>query len=137
VVALGEQVERHEARRRDLGEQRHARGGGVDALLQRLEVRPAPVALDDDLAVQHEPAARQRELREVAGERPAAAGLDQDAVPVDEHDGPEAVELRLVRPVLADGERRGGPGELRRKRRRERQHAPRVQASLPERAGLR
>ncbi len=62
------------------------------------------VVVDHDLAVQHVAPGREGQLREVAAERLAAPGLDHDLLSVHEHDRPEAVELWLVRPLLARGQ---------------------------------
>ena len=122
VVAEGEEVEGDE-RRRDLGgELLHPRLGGVHAQLQGVEVEAARRG-DDDLAVDHDVVGqlvpdRVDELWEVAGERALVAGAEVHLVAAAEHDAPEPVPLRLVRPGVADGELLGRLGEHRRDRRR-------------------
>ena len=76
----------------------------MDALLQRAEVLHAPsVAVDHDLAVEHVAAGRERELREVARRAACRRATGHELVAVDERDRAEAVVLRLVGPLLADG----------------------------------
>ena len=116
IVVLGEEVEGHEGGRRLLGEARHARGGGVDALAQEVELLD-PVALDHDLAVEHEPPVGEGghgldHLGEVAVHGLAVAALEEDLVAVAEHEGAEAVPLGLVAPPLALGNVGRGTGEL-------------------------
>ena len=71
VVALGEQVERDEARRRGLGEHVDARLRRVDALAERVEVLPALGVEQHDLAVEHVAARRGTSAR---GSSARAAG---------------------------------------------------------------
>ena len=66
LVAVGEHVEGDEARRRLLGEHLDPRLGRVDALAERVEVLAAVLVEQDDLAVEHVAAGRERELGEVA-----------------------------------------------------------------------
>ena len=73
LVAVGEQVEGDEARRRLLGEHVDARLGGVDALAERVEVLPAVGVEEHDLPVEHVAALREGQLGEVAAQRLAAA----------------------------------------------------------------
>ena len=101
LVSQGEQIEGHERGRRLLGELPDARGRGVDAVEQGVEVEP-PRSGDDHLAVHHA-ARRERRLEwldqlgEVAGQRLLVPAAQLDRVAVAEDDGPEAVPLRLVR----------------------------------------
>ena len=69
LVAVGEQVEGDEARRGLLGQHVDARLGGVDALAERVEVLPALLVEQHDLAVEHVAAGGELQLGEVAGER--------------------------------------------------------------------
>ena len=114
LAAGAEQVERDEARRRLLRELRDSRRGGMDALLQRVEVEPAR-RHDDDLAVEHA-ALRQRvvqrllELGEVAVQRLAVAALQQRLLAGAKDDRPEAVPLRLEQEAGLGGQ---GVGDLR------------------------
>ena len=59
VLGLGEQVEGDVHRGRLGGETRNARGGGMDALTQRVEVLAPVAAAHDDLAVEHVAAGRE------------------------------------------------------------------------------
>src|SRR6185437_13161182 len=77
-VGAREDVEGHERRRHLLGEAGDARGRGVDALLQRLEVLAAAVGADHELAVEDVAALREAQLGEVAPERLAVARLDEE-----------------------------------------------------------
>src|SRR4029079_6273066 len=77
-------------------------------LLQRLEILPAAVGADHELAVEDVAALREAQLGEVAPERLAIARLDEEVAPVDEHDRAEPVQLRLVEPAVAVGELAGG-----------------------------
>ena len=77
LVAEGEQVERDERRRREIGEHVDPAGRRMDALLQRLEVQPV-IGGDDDLTVDHATirqlcGGRRDEFGEVAGHRPFVA----------------------------------------------------------------
>lgn len=90
VVAEGEQVERDEAGRGLLGEQPHPAGGGVDALLEGLEVESVAGGVgNDDLAVDDRAPEscqdRLDNLGEVAGHwlGVAAADLHLVAIPKD------------------------------------------------------
>src|SRR2546421_3651814 len=125
VVALGEEIERDEARR-GLGRQlRHPAGGRVDTHLQEIEVETL-LGGDHDLAVEHRALGERAaqlldELGEVPVERALVAAAELDLVAVAEHDAAEAVPLRLVEHPVAGREladelgqhrrhRRGGPG---------------------------
>ena len=103
LVVEGEDVEGHERGRRLLGQHRHARRRGVDALLERLEVLAALGGADDELAVQHVAAMWEAELGKVAAEPLAVSRLDVDVVAVHERDGPKAVPLRLEEPAVTIG----------------------------------
>ena len=132
LVALGQQVERHERGRRLLPQPLHSRGGRVDALREQVELLDA-VHHHDHLAVEHQPLVRQLEhllhdVREVAVHRPAVAALELDVVAVAEHDRPEAVELGLVAPALALGQLLAELRELRLQRRLQRQTSSRRDA---------
>ena len=93
----------------------------MDPLLEGAEVLLAVVAVDHDLAVDHVAPGRERDLGEVAPERLGAARLEHQLVAVDEGDRAEAVEFRLVAPLLAERQLLGGAGELGLDRRLERQ----------------
>jgi hypothetical protein len=99
VVADREHIEGHERRRGLLREHLHAGRGGVDALLEVVEVE-ALVAGQHDLAVD-DAAIRQRgrqhgrQFGEVARERALVPRAQLDLVTVAEHDAAEAVPLRL------------------------------------------
>ena len=82
-----------------------ARLGGMDALAERVEVLPALLVEQHDLAVEHVAAGRERELGEVAAQRLAVARLQVDVVAVDERDRAEAVPLGLVAPAVAGRQR--------------------------------
>src|SRR4029453_4946784 len=95
--------------------------GGVDAELERLEVEPAG-GCDDELAVeraaQWELCGEMRpQLGEVAVERFRVAALEQELVPIAEHQHAKAVPLRLEDPVRAVGKRADALGEHRQDRR--------------------
>ena len=85
-----------------------ARLGGVDALAKRVEVLPALLVEQHDLAVEHVAALGERELGEVARHRLAAARLQEDLAAVDERERAEAVPLGLVDPAVAERERLAG-----------------------------
>ena len=76
----------------------------MDAALQGVELDVAVRVADHQLAVEHVAPWRELELREVAAEGLAAAGLDVGVGPVGEDDRAEAVELLLVCPLLAHRE---------------------------------
>ena len=109
VVVAGEQVEGDQARGRLGRESVDARLRRVDALAEGVE------GGRDDLAVEHVAAGRQRRrhLGEVAGQPLAVARLQLDLVAVHEGDGAEAVELGLVGPAVARGQRVTRARELR------------------------
>jgi hypothetical protein len=105
-VAEREQVERHEMRRRLFREEPNAAVGGVDALLERLELEPfARGVWHDELAV-HDAALGQvgldrlDDLREIAGHRPRVPAADLDLVAISEHDRAEPVPLGLEREMV-------------------------------------
>ncbi len=103
LVAFGEQVERDEHRRGLGGETLHARGGGVDALTERLPIEALCARFagrDDDLAIEQAGSGedlRQSldELGEVTGERLRAARADLERLAVPGDETAEAVPLRL------------------------------------------
>jgi hypothetical protein len=103
IVAERQQVERDEVRRRGLREELHPAGGGVDPLLEGLELQTAHLLVGHhDLAVDDAPFGQVRldrldDLREVPGHRALVAAPDLDLLLVAEDDGPEPVPLRLVR----------------------------------------
>ena len=68
---------------------------------------------EHDLAVEHVAARGERQLGEVARQRPAVARLQVDLAAVDERDRAEAVPLRLVGPAVAGRQRARRLGELR------------------------
>src|SRR5262245_12007028 len=116
-IALAEKVPEDHRGRELLRQHRDARGGGVDAQLQRLEVESA-VPRDHDLAVEHAAPRELRlerlaELREVAVERLLVAALQQELVAVAEDDHPESVPLRLEDPARAVRQLADAPGEHR------------------------
>ena len=93
----------------------------MDPLLQRAEGDAAVRVAHDDLAVEHVAAVRERELREVAVERPIVTRAQIDLVAVDERDQAEAVPLRLVgETAVVVGKSTARPGEHRCDRRRKR-----------------
>src|SRR6202035_3784734 len=92
----------------------------VDALADRVEVLPSGAVADDDLAVEHIVARREDELREVAPEGPAVAGLQEHLLPVHEGEAAEAVQLDLIGVVLARRQLLAGESELWRERRLQR-----------------
>ena len=103
----------------------------MDPLAERVEVLATVAVADDDLAVEHVAARREGELRKVASERLAVAGLQEDVLPVDEREAAKAVELDLVAVVLADRELLARERELRLHRRRQRRaHALPLRARL-------
>ncbi len=105
LAARGQQVEGAVDRRGLLGEHVDPRLGRVDPVLERIEDLGPVLPEDHELAVGDVPPGREAELGEVAGERLAVSRLDEHVVPVDEHHGAEPVVLRLVRPLLALGQR--------------------------------
>jgi hypothetical protein len=116
-----QQIEGHEGGRRLGGQPRDARGGRMHALLQRVEVEPRRRG-DHDLAIER--AARRQpfgehrvQVRKVAVQRLGIAALDAHAERVVEHDGPEAVPLRLEQEVAGLGQAIGHLGQHRQDRR--------------------
>ena len=97
LVVQREQVEGDDDRGRLGAHALDARGGRMDALLQRAERDAAVGVAHHDLAVEHVAARREVELGEVAVERLIVARAELDVVAVDERDHAEAVPLRLVR----------------------------------------
>ncbi|MCY1239563.1 hypothetical protein D9M72_523620 [compost metagenome] len=104
LVVERQQVERHKAGRSLGGEEPDPAGGGVDPLLERLEVQVVTgPAHQDDFAVEHAAGRQVRlqclhELGEIAGHGLAVAAADLHVVPVAEDDGPEAVPLGFKAP---------------------------------------
>ena len=100
-VIEGQQIEGDEASRSLLREQLDTAGGGMDALLQHLELEPVPDD-DDDLPID-DAAFRQvlfdrlNQFGEVARHRPLVTGADLDLIAIPEDDRSEAIPLRLVR----------------------------------------
>src|SRR5205085_10835186 len=113
LVVAGEQVKGHVPGRGLDREHRYARRRWVDPLLESVEVLAPVLGVDHDLAVEHVPSRWEAQLREVAVQRLAAAGLERQLVAIDESDAPEAVVLGLIRPLLPVGQLRTGAGELR------------------------
>ncbi len=120
LVAEGQQVEGHEAGRRLRRQAVDAGLGGVDALLELVELE-ALGADQHDLAVDHAAVGqlgqqRRQQLGEVAGEGALVAAAQLDLVAVLEHDAAEAVPLGLegVVPVgqLVDAGHRLGEHRL-------------------------
>ena len=107
-VAEGEQIEGEHVGRRLRGQPVHPRGGGVDALLEGVEVEPGgparPARVDDAALGRAAPARWQ--LGEVARQGPLVAAAQLHLVAVAEHDAAEAVPLGLVEPAVASGRRR-------------------------------
>jgi len=99
LVVERQQIERDEARRGLLGEHVDARLGGVDPLAERVEVLPALLIEEHDLAVQDIAALREGELGEVPAQRFPAARLQIDVRAIDEDDGAESVPFGLIRPA--------------------------------------
>ncbi len=130
-VAFGQQVEDDVAGRDLLREQFDARLRRVDPFLQGIEFEVAVGVADHQLAVEHPAPRREAQLGEVAAEVFAAARLDLEVLAVDEDDRPEAVELGLVGPLLADRQLFAGQRQLRLDRWREGKghSAPRVRIS--------
>jgi hypothetical protein len=100
-----QQVEDDEHRRPLSSEPLDPARGGMDALEQVVEGE-APVHRHHDLAVEHEGARGERaqmldHLREVAGERLPALGLQLDPLSIAEGQAAEAVPLGLVLPARA------------------------------------
>ena len=129
LVALGEQVEDDVVGRDLPREQLDPRLGRVDPFLQGVEFEVAVGVADHQLAVEHPAPGGEAELGEVAGQLFAAARLDVGVVAVDEDDRAEAVELRLIRPLLADRQLFAGQRQLRLDRRREREGHPAAAAA--------
>src|SRR5207245_2334214 len=117
----GEEVEGHEARGCLLRELRHARGGGVQPHLQRVEVETAR-GRDHDLAIDHT-AFRQLfeqrvvQFREIAVERLQVTALDVDVRGAAKHDRAEPVPLGLEQKGPVVGQRFRQLGEHRLDRR--------------------
>ncbi len=93
----------------------------MDPSLQQVEDLGPVVVEDHELAVNHVATGRKLELREVAGERFAAARLHVDVVAVDEDDRPEAVVLGLEGHPLLLGQRLARARQLRLDRRLQRE----------------
>ena len=127
-VALGQEVEDDVAGGDLLREQFDPRLRRVDPALQGVEFEVAVGVADHQLAVQHPAPRPEAELREVAAQRFTAARLDVDLVAVDEDDRPEAVELRLIHPFLADRQLFARQRQLRLDRWRQRKGHPAVAA---------
>ena len=137
LVAVREQVEGDEARRRLLGEHVDARLGGVDALAERVEVLPAVGVEEDDLPVEHVAALGEGQFREVAAQRLPAARLQVHVRAVDEGERAESVPLGLVDPARARRQLLRRTGELREERWREGQrHGAAHISALGERGAL-
>src|SRR5581483_4699192 len=121
LISFGEQIEEDDRRRSSLREQLDARRGGMNPLLQRVELERA-VLYDDDLAVEH---AARRQLRaqrvdqlgKVAVERFLVAALNQNFVAVAKHQCAKPVPLRLEDPAVARGQFGETLGEHRQDRR--------------------
>ena len=100
AVAEGQQVEGDEGGRRLGGEQLDPGGGGVDPLLEGVELQTAVHHQDDlavdDAALRQLPLHRLDDVGEVARERALVAAAELDLVAIAEHQRPEAVELRFV-----------------------------------------
>ena len=117
LVAQRQQVEGHEAGGRLDGQLVDAAGGGVDPLLQGLELQPPALGAleaDEDLAVQHDAVGKLAaygldDLGEVARERLGVAARELDLVAVLEDQAAEPVPLRLEAQA-----RRAWPGPARR-----------------------
>ena len=124
LVALGQQVEGDVAGGDLLRQQLDPRLGRMDAALQRVELEVALGVANHQLAVQHVAPGGEAQLGEVAGQRFAAARLDVGLVAVDEDDRPEAVQLRLIRPLLAERQLFAGQRQLRLDRRGEGEASP-------------
>src|SRR2546421_8484434 len=77
-------------------------------ILEGIEVLPPVRVIDHDLTVDHVSLLRERQLREVPREGPAAPRLQVGVAPVDECNRAEAVVFGLVRPLFADWERGRG-----------------------------
>jgi hypothetical protein len=102
VIAEREQVERDEMSRGGFGQHADAAVGGMDPLLERLELEPSQLSVGDhDLAVDDGSLRQVRrdrlhDLGEVAGHRPLVAAADLHLVVVAEDDRAEPVPLGLV-----------------------------------------
>src|SRR4029079_59879 len=125
LVTDRQQVEGHERCRRLLGQLLVPRGGGVDAVEQRIEVEP-PRTGDDDLAIHHAALGERgaegaEDLREVAGHRPLVPAPELHALAVAKDDGAEAVPLGLVDDVARRRELADQLREHRRDRRLDRE----------------
>ena len=137
LVAVRQQVEGDEARRRLLGEHLDARLGGVDALAEGVEVLPAVGVEEDDLPVEHVAALREGQFREIAAQRLPAARLQVYVRAVDEGERAESVPLGLVDPARARRQLLRRTGELREERWREGQrHGAAHIRALGERGAL-
>src|SRR5262249_47771153 len=95
LVLVREEVESDIAGRCLPREPLNARGGGVNALAERVEVLATVGAAYDDLAVEHITTRGQAELGKVATKRFTVARLQEDVVSVNEREAAEAVELDL------------------------------------------
>ena len=99
----GEQIERHERRRRLRRELHHARLCGVEAQLQRIEIQSLRTG-DNDLAVDH---AAGRKLSQkglvqfgkIAVKRTQIAALDEHARATAKDNGSKAVPFRFEQEV--------------------------------------
>ncbi len=100
LVAQCQKIEGDEGGRRRLGQQRDARGGGVDALGQGIEIEPRRSGDDDlsidDTAVRQVFEQRAAQLGEVTVQRLFVATAEHDIAPVSKDDATEPVPLGLV-----------------------------------------
>src|ERR1700757_1975186 len=93
----------------------------MDPVLKRVEVLMAVVGVDDDLAIDDVATDGEAELWEIPAQGLPAPRLNENVLAVDEDDRAETVELRLVRPLVAERQLLSRAGELGRDGRLERQ----------------
>src|SRR5262249_902124 len=109
------QIEEHKRRWSLPGEKIHARCGGMQAQLQRVEVQPV-VPDDDNFSVGYA-ASRQRrgqrpnQLRKVAGEVPFLATPEQELMAIATYQGAKSIPLGLKNPVSIGGQFIHTPGQ--------------------------
>lgn len=109
VLAIeGEEIEEDDGGGGLLGEELDARGGGMDAKLEGVEIEAAGGG-DDDFSVEDALVGELggedgEELGEVTVEGLAFAALKEEVLAVFEEDGAEAVPLGLEEPVIAGGQ---------------------------------
>ena len=107
AIAFAEEIEEDHGGGDLAGKQFDARGGGMEAQLEGVEIQ-AGVPDDDDLAIEHGPGGEgsqkgRDEFREISIERLLFAALDENLVVIAEDECAEAVPFGLEDPVAGLG----------------------------------